>query len=143
MADIFHSFIIKASLQNIFEGISTPKGLDSWWTKSSKGIPAPDEMYTLDFGPQYIWTANVSKCTDDKEFELTITEADPDWINTKVGFILNNKNDIAEIKFYHTGWPEMNEHYRISCFCWAMYLRILKRYIEYGEQVPYEKRLVV
>ncbi|MCH8956850.1 SRPBCC domain-containing protein, partial [candidate division KSB1 bacterium] len=38
---------------------------------------------------------------------------------------------------------EANEHYRVSCYCWAMYLRLLKRYVEHGETVPYEDRLDV
>ena len=36
-----------------------------------------------------------------------------------------------------------NDHYKISSYCWAMYLRILKRYVESGEEVPYENRLNV
>ena len=34
-----------------------------------------------------------------------------------------------------------NEHWRISCYCWAMYLRLIRRYLEYGETIPYESRL--
>ena len=30
----------------------------------------------------------------------------------------------TRVKFHHTGWPEQNEHWRVSCFCWTMYLRI-------------------
>lgn len=39
------------------------------------------------------------------------------------------------MKFHHVGWPEANDHYRTSCYCWAMYLRLLKRYVELGETV--------
>jgi len=28
-----------------------------------------------------------------------------------------------------------------SCYCWAMYLRLLARHVERGEVVPYEARL--
>jgi hypothetical protein len=35
----------------------------------------------------------------------------------------------------------VNEHYRISTFCWAMYLRLMKKAIETGEVVPYAVRL--
>jgi len=94
VADIFHSFTINAPLKNVFEGISTTKGLDTWWSKTSEGKP-----------------------------------------------VIDDKNNVTEVHFYHKGWPQNNEHYRISCYCWAMYLRILKRYLEYGEQVPYENRL--
>ena len=50
---------------------------------------------------------------------------------------------VTKVRFYHRGWPEANSHYRISCHCWALYLRILRRHIEHGESVPYEKRLDV
>jgi uncharacterized protein YndB with AHSA1/START domain len=143
MPDIFHSFTINAPLKNVFEGIATTKGLDNWWSKTSEGKPGIDETYKLYFGLSYNWSGIVSKYVADEEFELIITDAHVDWIDTKVGFLLNNKNDITEVQFYHTGWPQNNEHYRISCYCWAMYLRILKRYLEYGEQVPYENRLNV
>ena len=43
----------------------------------------------------------------------------------------------------HLGWPEANAHYRTSCHCWALYLRVLRRYLENGESVPYEVRLDV
>jgi uncharacterized protein YndB with AHSA1/START domain len=143
MADIFHTFKIKASPDKVFEGISTSKGLDNWWTKSSEVKPGVGEVYTLGFGPQYNWKAVVTKYKTDTEFELQMTEADADWHGTKVGFLLNSKENNTEVNFYHIGWPQNNDHYKISTYCWAMYLRILKRYIEFGERVAYEKRLSV
>ncbi len=58
-------------------------------------------------------------------------------------FRLDEKEGVTEVRFHHLGWLEDNEHYRISCYGWAMYLRLLKRYVEYGEVVPYEDRLDV
>ncbi len=143
MADIFHYFKINAPLEKVFKSVSTPKGLDIWWSKSSTGKLAIGETYHLSFGPEYNWAAVVSKYVPDNEFELTITDADPDWINSKVGLMLTVKNNVTEVHFYHTGWKDDNEHYRISCYCWAMYLRILKRNLEFGEEVSYEDRLNV
>ena len=143
MADIFHYFPINATLEKVFGGISTPKGLDIWWSKSSTGKPAIGETYQLSFGAEYNWAGVVSKNVPNKEFELTITNADHDWTNSKVGFKLTYKNKVTQVHFYHTGWKEDSEHYRVSCYCWAMYLRILKRNLEFGEEVPYEDRLNV
>ena len=143
MADIFHHFPINASPEKVFEGISTPKGLDTWWTERSTGNPAMNELYQFFFGPEYIWTAVVSKCIANTAFELTMKDADVDWTGSKVGFSLTAKKNGTEVHFYHTGWKEDNEHYRISNFCWAMYLRILKRNLEFGEEVAYKDRLSV
>jgi len=138
-------FTINASADKVFRDISTEKGLDNWWTKTSQANPKLGATYTLDFGPGYIWKAVVTKFEENKAFELQMTDAHSDWLKTKVGLILNEEQgkNITEVNFYHTGWPENNEHYRISCYCWAMYLRILKRFIEFGEQISYEKRLSV
>ena len=51
--------------------------------------------------------------------------------------------DSTRVRFYHTGWPTENEHWRVSCYCWPMYLRIMRRNLEHGETVLYENRLDV
>lgn len=143
MPDIHHTFPINASPEKVFEGISSPSGLDAWWSKTSEGSPEIGSAYKLDFGPGYVWKAIVTKANTNNEFELQMTDADADWVDTKIGFSLKDKGNATEVNFYHTGWPQNNEHYRISSYCWAMYLRILKRNLEFGEHVPYEKRLSV
>ena len=143
MPDIFHNLQIKSSPSKVFENISSAAGLDRWWTKNSVAKPETGGQYLLDFGPEYRWKAVVSRFLNDQIFELQFTEADADWIGTKVGFSLAPKDGKTDLHFYHTGWPQANEHFKISSYCWAMYLRILKRFTEKGEQVPYEKRLDV
>jgi uncharacterized protein YndB with AHSA1/START domain len=143
MADIFHNFPIKAPVHEVFAAISTPEGLDSWWSKTCDASPAENAEYKLGFGPGYEWSAIASQWRPDSQFELQLTEADDDWRGTRIGFQLTEKNGVTEVSFQHRGWPEANEHYQISCFCWAMYLRLLKRYVEFAEVVPYEDRLDV
>jgi uncharacterized protein YndB with AHSA1/START domain len=143
MSDIYHSFPIKAPLSKVFEGIATSKGLDNWWPRSSKGNPAVGAIYDFDFGPDYQWKAVITKCIPDQEFEMQFTHAMDDWMGAKVGFRLKRSDDLTWVYFYHTGWPDITDHYKISSYCWAMYLRILKRNLEFGETVPYEKRLDV
>lgn len=105
------------------------------------GQPVEGAEFELWFGPEYGWRAKVTKVASPSEFELQITKANADWLGTRVGFRLSSRADATDVRFYHTGWPTPNEHRRISCYCWAMYLRILRRYLEHGEQVPYERRL--
>ncbi len=143
MPDIYHIFTIVESPSKVFANIHTSKGLNNWWTRSSETEPKTGGIYTLDFGPGYKWKAVVTNYKVAEVFEIQFTEADKDWLGTRVGFILTPKNEKTEVSFYHTGWPAENDHFKISTYCWAMYLRILKRYTEFGEQVPYENRLDV
>lgn len=143
MADIFHDFPIKAPLDRVFAAVSTPEGLDCWWTARSEGKPIQGEEYQLWFGPEYHWRAKVTRCMPNSEFELEMVRADKDWMGTRVGLRLEDRGGVTWVRFHHVGWPSENEHYRISCNCWAMYLRILRRHLEHGELVPYESRLDV
>lgn len=140
---ILHDFPIAVPPARVFEGISSPAGLDAWWTARSAGAPVMGSEYQLWFGPEYDWRAVVRKSRPGEAFELEMTRAMKDWHGTRVGFELAPADTGTLVRFYHAGWNGASEHYRISCYCWAMYLRILRRNLEFGEQVPYEKRLDV
>jgi hypothetical protein len=112
--------------------------------EACSGQPRDGAVYSLGFGPGYDWRAKVTRCLPGSVFELEITDGDPDWTGTRLGCQLNSKDAATtSVRFYHTGWPAQNEHWRVSCYCWAMYLRLLRRYVESGEVVPYESRLDV
>jgi uncharacterized protein YndB with AHSA1/START domain len=143
MPDIYQDFPIKAAVDRVFAAISTPQGLDAWWTKRSSGEALEGAEYELGFGPGYEWRARVTRCVRNSEFELTMVRADADWQGTRVGFVLEPRNESTWVRFHHTGWPDANEHYRISSHCWAMYLRVLRRWLEHDEVVPYDDRLDV
>jgi uncharacterized protein YndB with AHSA1/START domain len=143
MPDILHDFPIKAPRDRVFRAMSTPRGLDSWWTQRSAGEPREDAEYELGFGPEFKWRARVARYVPDTAFELQMVDADKDWVGTRVGFRLEDRGETTWVRFHHAGWPDINQHYRVSCNCWAMYLRILRRNLEHGESVPYESRLDV
>ena len=143
MADVLLDFPIRAPAARVFAAVSTPAGLDQWWSEGSTGQPAIGEVYALSFGPGFDWRARVTECHPPRRFELELIEADADWLGTRVGFSLSGDGDVTSLRFHHVNWPQANDHYRTSCYCWAMYLRVLRRYLEFGEAVPYDRRLDV
>jgi len=143
MPDILQDFPIAADPARVYRAVSEPALIDEWWTLRSAGTPAVDETYDLEFGPGYRWGAVVTRAEPGRAFELRLTSADADWVNSLVGFELEPSVTGTQVRFYHRGWPEANAHYRVSCHCWAMYRRILRRHIENGESVAYDERLAV
>jgi uncharacterized protein YndB with AHSA1/START domain len=143
MADILQEFPIAADPGRVYEGVSSPALLDEWWTLRSSGRPVVGATYDLDFGPAYQWRAVVTKAEPGSAFELRMTDSDADWNGTRVGFELEPSDYGTQVLFYHRGWPDSNAHFRISCHCWALYLRVLRRHLEHGESVPYADRLSV
>jgi uncharacterized protein YndB with AHSA1/START domain len=143
LADILHDLPIAAPPDVIFSAVSSPAGLDAWWTIGASGEARIGADYELFFGEEYDWRAKVTRCTPDHAFALGMTHASDDWLGTTVSFVLEPRGDVTWLHFAHTGWRESSEHFRVSSFCWAMYLRLLKRWIEHGEAVAYERRLEV
>lgn len=143
MADILQDFPVAAPPDRVFDGITQPALLDQWWTLGSKGQPTVGSTYELDFGPDYLWRAEVSLAIPRAAFGLRMTHADRDWMGTVVSFDLSPSKTGTQVRFAHRGWPDANAHYRTSCHCWALYLRILRRHLEFGEIVPYDRRLDV
>jgi uncharacterized protein YndB with AHSA1/START domain len=147
VADIVHEFTIKAQPERVFQLFATPEGMDKWWTKAAGGEYREGGEVRLYFGRDFKWRSKVTRFAPPHGFELELTEAHPDWLGTKVGCELlaegTEAAPVTRVRFYHADWPEANAHWRASNFCWAMYLRILRRNAEFGEEVEYEKRLQV
>jgi len=140
MADILHDLSINAAPAVVYDSVSTPAGLDAWWTLWSTGEPAEGADFVLGFGPEFHWRASVTGYEPDRLFELTMTEAESDWLGTRVRFELDPAGDATRLRFSHSGWREASEHFRQSSFCWAMYLNVLRRHLEAGMPTPYADR---
>ena len=137
---IFHNLIIKASAKEVFDAVSLPEHLNNWWTLKSSGKPEKDSEYNLNFTDDYNWFCKVSKLTPNKAFHLKMIKSDADWNPTTFGFDLEGNNNETIVKFSHVNWPEANDHFKHSSFCWALLLNGLKNYVEKGIIVPFEER---
>jgi uncharacterized protein YndB with AHSA1/START domain len=142
MADIIHEFTVRTGPPRVFHAVATPQGMTHWWTQSSRGKAEAGGEYQLHFGADYTWRACVTRYEPETAFELEMIEAHPDWVSTRVGCELQPEGrESTRVLFYHSGWPHENQHWRMSCYCWAMYLRVMRRYLEYGDSIPYSQRL--
>jgi uncharacterized protein YndB with AHSA1/START domain len=113
--NIVHELVVRAPREQVFRAMVTPDGLAQWWTKASDGKPQLGAEYRLFFGPDFDWRGTVTRYEPDSVFELAITKADPDWIDTRVRCELQTEGAAdTRVRFFHTGWPAENAHWRIS-----------------------------
>lgn len=141
MHDILQDLPIRAPATQVYDALATPAGLDAWWTLACRGEPIVGAMYELGFGPEYQWRAVVRAAERARRFALELVVADSDWTGTLVSFTLTEREGATDVAFAHTGWQAANAHYRTTAHCWALYLRLLRRFIEQGERVTYAMRL--
>lgn len=138
--NIYHNLTIKSSANQLFEAITTPEGLINWWPLKCSGEPEEGAEYRFYFGPEYDWNAEVVTCKPDHYFRLKMTKSDPDWDASHLEFTLDQKEDEVMLKFAHRNWPEDNDHFKHSSYCWALLLNGLKNYVEKGIVIPFENR---
>lgn len=140
MYTIIHNFTIQSNAEKVFEAISTPEGLNNWWTLKCSGKPALNEEYNLNFTDEYDWYAKISKFEENKLIEFSMIKAMDDWMSTRFGFELTGEGNQTNVHFYHTNWREQNKEYGVTSYCWANLLRQMKDYIEKGIITEFSKR---
>ena len=103
-------------------------------------MPETGSTYGLDFGPGYRWQGLYPHATPSGGSSGKLAKPDGDWTGTRVGARFTARGDATVVDFYHSGWRHANDHFRTSSCCWANYLRVLRRFVEQGERVPYDWR---
>lgn len=141
MPKINHDLPINGTIDAVFDAVSTAEGFEKWWSDGGTGIREVGGIYRFDFGPGYCWSGTVEKLIPRRLFVLRMNESDADWKDTLVEFRVRSFGEAVELSFEHSGWPKRNDHFRSSNYCWAMYLRCLKLYIEEGIILDYGRRL--
>lgn len=137
---IYHDLEIKGPIEKVFESITQPEHLINWWPLRCSGGPKENETYNFYFTPEYDWYGKVVQLENNKSFHISMTRSDADWDPTTFGFDLNPSENKVLVRFFHVEWPECNDHFRRSSYCWAMLLNGLKNYVEKGIIVPFEER---
>ncbi|MEE9371746.1 MAG: SRPBCC domain-containing protein [Saprospiraceae bacterium] len=140
MYAILHNLHINAKPSQVFSMISTSRGLNKWWTLEADGHPVKGERYRFYFSEEYDWAGIVTKVQIDDYIEWEMLDCDQDWNGTKVGIEIFPTEIGTNVKFYHKNWKETNDHFRDTSYGWAIYFRLLKRYIEHDEYVPFDHR---
>lgn len=137
---IFHDLTIQVSPDQIYKGVTSPEGLNSWWTQRATGQPKVGANYQFYFAPEYDWRAKVIRCQANELIYFEMGQSDADWEGTQLRFQLIPKAGSTLTRFEHVGWTSNNDHFRRTSYCWAIYLRGLKRYLEKGIVLPFEER---
>src|SRR3981189_316720 len=116
MLDILLDFPVFAPVATVFDAVSTPAGLDRWWTVRSAGRPIGGTTFALVLVRGYLWQRIVRNSEPPLLFELKIEDAVSDWLGTHVRFELNVVGDEHTVmRFAHTGWGALTHHYRTPC----------------------------
>ncbi len=131
---------IKAPIAEVYEALTTEKGLGEVWTKNLKVKPELGFVNEFDFKDNYATKMKIVALEENRRIEWECIATDPEWVGTTVSFELEEKNGVTSVWFGHRKWQALTEFYRTCNYNWAMFLYSLKSYCEDGKGMPFQDR---
>jgi uncharacterized protein YndB with AHSA1/START domain len=129
MADILHRVSIAAPPGEVHDLVSTPEGIEQWWTgRPVGGEPTVGEQLLLYFSRGDSPSAVMEVVSDTPEAVVwRCVDGPADWLETRITFSLKPASDGGTtLLFEHAGWREPNEFMGGCATNWGSYLTSLK-----------------
>lgn len=141
MANIVHRVGIKSTAKQVYNAISTIKGLSNWWTEEVKGEEQVggriEFRFLTDMGDiKGKMVMQVKELNPEKYVRWQCVEGPEEWIGTAVTFDLSQQDDMVIIIFGHRNWKEEVEFMAHCSMKWATFLLSLRQYVETGKGKP-------
>jgi uncharacterized protein YndB with AHSA1/START domain len=136
MPDILHRVGVKSSAKATYAALSTKEGLAGWWTVDTAGDFNVGGVIRFRFGDRGGFDMKVLELEPSKRVLWQVVSGPEEWIDTKVSFDLQQKDDVTMVLFKHQGWKEPVEFMHHCSTKWALFLMSMKSLLEVGKGAP-------
>jgi uncharacterized protein YndB with AHSA1/START domain len=136
MVDILHRVGMRgASLDDVYEALTTIDGLSRWWTTTTIGDAGEGGSILFRFEPGDIGV-RVLETVPAKRVVWQVADEPLEWRGTTITFDLRQDGEWAIVLFAHEGWAEPGEFMHHCSTKWATFLLSLKQLVETGSGSP-------
>ena len=137
-APLVHQVNVKATPDQIYEAVSTVKGLAAFWTSESQAEPRVGSIATFSFGgPSQ--RMRVDELKPGKRVKWTALADFPNWDGTTVTWDISPaENGETGVLFRHADWPATVSQDDLGSinYTWGLVVERLKQYAESGKPNP-------
>jgi uncharacterized protein YndB with AHSA1/START domain len=131
MPDILHRVGIDAKPEQVFNALTTIKGLQGWWSNTAAGNAEMGGVINYGFCDMQVIAAEPNKLV-----HWRCIGGPKEWLNTEVTFRLEWKEDQTYVVFKHAHWREPVEFMHHCSTKWATFLLSLRDLVEKSEGRP-------
>ena len=146
----YHSdLLINAPAADVYKALTTPEGLQSWWTKTCEIGTQVGAESTFHFGKTFkvmrIEALNPDvkvawQCIDSHIHAPGLLTRTNEWIGTSIAFNLEPQFASSTLlKFDHFGLVPEVECFEVCSSGWDQFLGSLKEYAETGKGRPFSE----
>jgi len=124
-----------ASLNEVYDALTTLEGLSGWWTTDTTGDPEVDGIIKFRFGPGG-FDMVVREAEPAKHVLWEVVDGPEEWVGTTITWDLKQEDDYTIVLLKHEGWREPVEFMYHCTTKWAVFLLSLKQLLETGTGSP-------
>jgi uncharacterized protein YndB with AHSA1/START domain len=134
MVDILHKIGTKASLDDVYQALTTTDGLSGWWTNDTKGDSGKiGGIIKFRFGDNGGFDMKVAALEPNKHILWEVIDGPEEWIGSKINWDLKQEDGYTIVLFKHQGWKEASESMHHCSTKWGVFLLSLKSLVETGK----------
>ncbi len=137
MATIYHKVGIKASAEDIYQALTSDKGLSNWWTHETSGAGAVRSIIDFKFNDTIVQFRVKELIQNKKVVWKHFGETPPEWMNTEISFGFEVTDEQILVHMKHANWQEQTSFFAHCNLKWAVFMLSLKDYLETGKGRPF------
>jgi uncharacterized protein YndB with AHSA1/START domain len=143
MPDILHLLTIQAPPEKVYQALTTPAGIRSWWTREAEleaWIGGRGEFRF--YGGKGVTEVRVEVLEPPLRvgWRVTAANAPGGWEGTTITFDLAEKDGGTLLSFAQRGFARADEGFALVTTGWAYYLVSLQQYLERGKGTPQQDK---
>lgn len=141
MPDIVHQLVIDAPASRVYEALTEPSGLASWWTADVEAEPELGSVANFGFDDrETVFKMRIEELEADRFVRWHCVGGHPEWEHTELTFDLTEEEGRTTLFFAHRGWESTDGILAFCSFDWARFLISLRHYLETGTGSPHSGR---
>jgi len=141
--EILHRVGVKsASLDEVYDALTTIDGLAGWWATDTTGETGVGDVIKFRFAPGG-FDMKIVELEPAKRVVWEVVEGPEEWVGTTVTWDLKQEDDFTIVLFAHQGWREPVEFMYHCSTKWATFLLSLKQLLETGAGAPEPRDLKI
>ena len=158
MPNINHAVLIGATVEKVYDAITTQEGLSAWWTPDTKAKTQIKTIAHFPFGHHYFKEMIIEELKPFTLVRWSCTKGADQWVGTNISFKLipgdkktllksypeilgqveQQKNDNGTLLiFHHDDWKEYTLMFAECSYTWGQFLKSLKLFCETGTGSPW------
>lgn len=133
MASIKHLLHINASIEKVFEALTTIDGLCGWWTINTKGDTNVGGTIQFRFGDYGGPDMKVKEIKPNLTVSWECVGGNDGWLGQIFLFQLDTNDNKTRLRFEQSGWQDTGDFYASCNFSWGRYMESLRQLCQTGK----------